>query len=120
MPGKKKKKTYAEWFKSLPDNLRHEGGDYNLRVAYERGEDPTKNGHLSDSGKLPHHITFSDESVYHGKKGEQGGRWGNNTFSPGSSNLKHWTKAQIQAYFTKNEPGYQVRYDPFRRYSGTR
>jgi hypothetical protein len=66
-------------------------------------------GHMTDKYKLPGHITFSDESLYHGKDGELGGEWRKNaedkwTFTPGPSNYKNYSVQQMQDYFQKYEP----------------
>lgn len=37
-------------------------------------------GHLSDSGKLPNHVTFSDESAYHSVAPSLAGTWDRNKY----------------------------------------
>src|SRR6185369_6907776 len=64
--------------------------------------------HYPDTYKLPNHITFSDESMYHGGD-NQGGHWGTNeqgkdTFTPGPTNLKNYSMEALQDYFKRVEP----------------
>ena len=80
--------------------------DYDYAGYEKKYGPPDMSGgkHLTDEFKLPNHITFSDESVYSGKNGEQGGRWrkleGDHwEFTPGPSNLKHHSVKELQEYF---------------------
>jgi len=66
--------------------------------------------HYPDTYKLPNHPTFSTESMYHGQDGAEGGQWAKNddgswTFTPGRTNLEHWSPAELQDYFERVEPG---------------
>ena len=49
--------------------------DYDLRGAWKASAKEAENGHLPDTYKKPNHPTFSNESVYNGVDGAQGGEW---------------------------------------------
>jgi hypothetical protein len=49
--------------------------DYDMRGFWKSGEAQADNGHYPDTFKKPNHPTFSDESMYSGKNGEEGGHW---------------------------------------------
>jgi hypothetical protein len=99
---------------------RQEGGpvesdenyDYDMK-AFRRDNPDAKMGpgqHYPDTYKKPNHPTFSDESIYHGKGGAEGGHWnkesgGSYSFTPGKTNLEHFSPSQLQDYFKKVEPG---------------
>ncbi len=98
--------SYEDWVKQ---NHLTETEDYDLKAAYEAGFKPDRRGHLPDDYKKPNHITFSDESVYNGKDGNQGGHWeqdsnGKWSFTPGPTNLKNHTVEDLKEYFKKYEP----------------
>lgn len=83
--------------------------DYDLRGAVAAGLKPDERGHLPDTYKKPNHITFSDESQYHGVDGNVGGKWkelpgGKWSFTPGATNLKNYSPQELKDYFVKNEP----------------
>lgn len=83
--------------------------DYDLRGAWKTNSQEASNGHLPDTFKKPNHPTFSNESVYNGQHGFQGGQWqetepGKWSFTPGPTNL-HWRKPEdLQQYFKEREP----------------
>jgi hypothetical protein len=65
---------------------------------------------MPDTFKLPNHITFSDQSMYHGKDGNEGGRWSKLaddrwSFTPSMTNLENHSLKEMQDYFKKYEPG---------------
>lgn len=86
--------------------------DYDMQGFYQDNPnvDPHTDGtHYPDTYKKPNHPTFSDESQYNGVAGNQGGTWGKDdagkdTFTPGKTNLEHYTPDQLQDYFKKVEP----------------
>lgn len=81
------------------------GEDYDLRGLFLSGQGTDQRGHATDQFKKPNHPTFSDESQYSGKDGNVGGHWGDNgTFTPGATNLKNHSPAELQQYFKQNEP----------------
>lgn len=97
--------TFKDWKqKNAPNDT---GEDYDLQGAYKAGLTASDNGHLPDTYKKPNHPTFSDESIYHGQDGEQGGHWGikdgKDTFTPGLSNLEHRSMGELRDYFSKVE-----------------
>lgn len=65
--------------------------------------------HYPDTYKKPWHPTFSDQSMYHGVAGQMGGQWdvndlGEDTFTPGSTNVQLHGLLGLMDYFDKNEP----------------
>ena len=129
--------AYHKWARSIGKNPAQEEKDYDLRGYWkdvvmgnpdlpdrlrpqvtQMQEDyrsaPGK-GHFPDMYKKPNHPTFSDESIYHGPalSGIQeniGGHWDEekHTFTPGASNLEHWSRNQLRDYFAKHEPKYKI------------
>jgi hypothetical protein len=82
--------------------------DYDYAAAQRAGVQPDERGHMPDTYKLPNHITFSDESMYHGDENE-GGHWSQLaddrwSFTPGPANLQHHTMQEMRDYFKKHEP----------------
>ncbi len=82
--------------------------DYDYKAAEAAGVKPDERGHMPDTYKLPNHITFSDQSKYHGGK-NQGGQWDMMPnqqwmFTPGQTNLQNYSVPQLQRYFEQNEP----------------
>lgn len=77
-------KGFQAWLKTLPDYQRN-GLDYDLQGYYKsarNGTDPRavlaigpSGAHLNDVRKTPFHPTFSNQSMYHGVDGWQGGNW---------------------------------------------
>jgi hypothetical protein len=84
--------------------------DYDMRGAWKSGassgDDPR--GHFPDTFKKPNHPTFSDQSQYHGVDGYVGGVWGGTdekpTFTPGATNLRMMSPAELRGYFQRVEP----------------
>ena len=94
--------------------------------AWQKAGSPTDpvTGHAPDTYKLPNHITFSDESIYHGKDGNQGGHWEQApdqswTFTPGPTNLKNHSREELQDYFNRVEPGNRLNLPPEAPSDGT-
>ncbi len=97
---------YQKWAKGA--GREKDTYDYDMRGAWKEGVTAGENGHFPDTYKKPNHPTFSDESQYHGKDGNEGGTWGKagerHTFKPGKTNLKHFSPEELQDYFSKIEP----------------
>ena len=78
----------------------------------EKAKAEAPGAHGPDTWKKPSHITFSNESKYHGIEGHEGGTWGKegdqDTFTPGPSNLKIHGQENLQKYFTEREPGIKL------------
>lgn len=88
-------------------------GAYDVRGYWKSNDwkitDPSGRGHGPDTWKKPNHPTFSNESIYHGTilpNGERaiGGTWGENTFTPGRTNLKYHGLGGLTKYFEQIEP----------------
>lgn len=100
----------AEYSKSFgPEDSK----DYDMRGLY--ADDPEATAkflageHGPDTYKKPWHPTFSDESMYNGVAGTQGGTWGRDadgkdTFAPGKTNMQLHGLLGMMDYFDKNEP----------------
>lgn len=89
---------------------RDSGEDYDLRGAFQSGFTPdAESGHFPDTYKKPNHPTFSDQSIYHGKGGNEGGSWSKQgqrwVFTPGRSNYEHNDPNELRDYFADVEPG---------------
>ena len=87
--------------------------DYDMRGAFKEGIGAAGNGHYPDTYKKPNHPTFSNESIYHGQSGAQGGQWGKNTagadtFTPGPTNIETHGKDGLKSYFDRVEPNVQL------------
>jgi hypothetical protein len=85
--------------------------DYDIKGWWKEhgGQDLGAAGtHLTDQYKKPNHPTFSDESIYHGVDGHEGGHWGGQegswTWTPGKSNRQFHTDEETQDYFNRVEP----------------
>ena len=93
-------------------NIANDSYDYDLQGWYKaNGPQNLTGAHLTDQYKKPNHPTFSDQSMYHGVNGMQGGQWnqkmdGSYTFTPGSTNV--YSKDELQDYFKKVEPGNEL------------
>jgi hypothetical protein len=81
-------------------------------------EGPQLGSQLPGEFKKPNHPTFSDESIWHGSAGNEGGTWeelpGGETgvhayrFKPGATNLEHHEPDALKGYFDKVEPGNEL------------
>ncbi len=85
--------------------------DYDLRGWWQANPDTDlSGGHLTDQWKKPNHPTFSDESIYSGVNGMQGGHWtkaddpegGEHVFRPGPTNM--YSQRDLADYFARVEP----------------
>ena len=82
--------------------------DYSWPDAYKDNYVPEA-GHGTDKYKLPSHPTFSTDSMYNGKDGNEGGQWNKNdaniwSFTPGKTNLQNHSPEDLQKYFGTHEP----------------
>lgn len=106
-------KAYGEWMAKL---MKEQGRDvsadvrdYDMQGFFKSGQKQAENGHFTDEFKKPSHPTFSTESKYHGKGGNEGGKWidlggGKWAFEPGRTNLQHHSAAGLAQYFRRVEP----------------
>lgn len=82
--------------------------DYDLRGAWRANAQAAADGHLPDTWKKPNHPTFSDESVYNGKDGAQGGKWAQKgsqwQFVASPYNVTNMGPEGLQLYFKHVEP----------------
>lgn len=90
--------------------------DYDMQGYFKANPDVMPNAegqHYPDTYKKPNHPTFSDESIYHGVDGNQGGHWGQedgkDTFTPGPTNMQNWGKQGLQDYFQRVEPDVKLK-----------
>lgn len=101
----------AEFARQFPDP--RSTADYDMRGAFKAGVTAAGNGHFPDTFKKPNHITFSDQSQYHGKDGVHGGKWeqleGDRwRFTASPHNLQQNDAATLQQYFKQYEPGNEL------------
>ena len=100
---------FAKFLSDVSINVGDPGLDYDHAAAQAAALQKDERGHMADTYKLPNHITFSDQSVYHGRDGNEGGRWtqvdGRDVFTPGPTNLKHHSIQEMMDYFAHYEPG---------------
>lgn len=90
--------------------------DYDMQGWFKanQDQDPHDDGaHYPDTWKKPNHPTFSDESIYHGVDGNEGGHWdlgdnGRETFVPGKTNYENFTPQQMIDYFKAVDPSSQL------------
>lgn len=78
--------------------------DYDMRGAWKHMVKQSANGHFPDTYKKPNHPTFSNESQYAVGPALQGGQWGDNSFTPGATNLRFRSLAELQQYMGQAEP----------------
>jgi hypothetical protein len=87
--------------------------DYDLRGAFKAGVTADERGHLTDEWKKPNHPTFSDQSIYSGTDGYEGGQWvGDDAngwdYQATKTNLQFRNRDALGQYFDRVEPGSQV------------
>ena len=104
-------KKYQSWANRIGKS--NDTFDYDLRGAWKEINSgrmsSSNNGHLSDRYKKPNHPTFSDESIYNGVDGYQGGQWsvdksGSTVFTPSKHNLNNLSLEKLKQYFSQYEP----------------
>lgn len=117
---------FQEWAKTAKNgaggSVLNDQPDYDTRGRWqqieqmtpeERAKATAPGAHGPDTWKKPSHITFSNESKYHGADGHEGGVWGKDaegkdTFTPGATNLKIHGEEDLQKYFKESEPGLKL------------
>jgi hypothetical protein len=108
--------AFASWAKAGGKDPERERYDYDLQGYFKKNPGPMSEGHLTDEFKKPNHPTFSNESIYHGVDGNEGGVWGQKgdkyIFTPGQSNMDVWGPQSLQEYFDKFEPGNSLLLSP--------
>ena len=102
-------KLFQKWLveksKVLGRNVSLDLGDYDIRGGSPWLGDVNDRGHGPDTWKKPNHPTFSNESVYNGVDGYWGGKWGDNEFIPGKTNLEMYSPEWLERYMQQVEPG---------------
>jgi hypothetical protein len=98
--------------------------DYDLRGYWLNGgwKDISGKGHMPDTYKKPNHVTFSDQSKYHGAASPwgvpfRGGRWSQDgsSFTPSETMLRYTHSFDsLQNYMRKMEPGVKLNIDKLR------
>lgn len=103
-------KEFKKWAKE--NNKTKDVYDYDLRGFWKDKQEFADNGHGSDKYKKPNHPTFSDQSQYHGKEGNVGGKWaeknGKVSFTPSETNIRNMSAEELKYYFQKYEPGVEL------------
>lgn len=92
--------------------------DYDLRGMWNAGSGfGGDNGHATDQWKKPNHPTFSNQSIYNGADGYQGGVWAETpqgfTYTANATNT--WPREALQQYFDRQEPGVRAILDAMTR-----
>lgn len=99
-----------------PRNVLMDQADYDIRgfwKAMNQGDaEISENMHGPDRFKKPNHPTFSNESMYHGVNGYEGGVWKTekkngenvNYFKPGKTNAELFTIPRLREYWKTQEP----------------
>lgn len=98
--------AYQAW--AQQNSLMQDVYDYDMRGFYKSGESQSENAHFPDTYKKPNHPTFSNESIYNGIDGHQGGQWGDRSFTPGPTNMAIHGLDELFRYFKTNEPDYKL------------
>lgn len=102
---------FQTWGANQPRDPLQEMHDYDLQGWWKANPNTDLgNGHLTDQWKKPNHPTFSDQSMYHGADGNEGGKWielggGKYSFVPGRTNFDNHPVSSMQDYFQQREPG---------------
>lgn len=117
---------FQAWKASLPPQLQS-SADYDLRKAWLVNAQEAANGHLTDIGKKPNHMTFSTESAYSTPQAP-GGTWsqigpesaenpnGVWQFDASPTNLQYHSPDDLLNYFqavennAREQPDGSVRY----------
>ena len=90
--------------------------DYDVNGFFLSGAGKDSNGHSTDLYKKPNHPTFSNESMYHGKDGYQGGSWitqgGKTFYQPSTTNILLHGRDNLHKYFSSTEPDIQLLMPP--------
>lgn len=110
---------YEEWKKEqskiVGRDITSDEYNYDLRGFWKENpdfsySDPSQ--HLNDTYKKPNHPTFSNESIYHGKDGYEGGEWIQDgevwQFKASPTNIKMSGNEGLQEYFKNNEPSVEL------------
>ena len=115
-----KRKEFTDWLKEPTQKTGRDVSkdlyDYDLAGWYgKNGPQDLTGAHLTDEYKKPNHPTFSNQSVYNGVDGYQGGNWdtqpdGTYAFTPGGTNV--FSMDELQNYFSKVEPNNQLNLPP--------
>ena len=117
---------FQQWRAALPPNLQSTR-DYDLRAAFMANAQEAGNGHLTDLGKKPNHMTFSDGSIYSTPQ-TPGGTWAQTApettqnpngvwqFKASPTNLQYHTPDDLLNYFQAVENN--ARYGPDGRVIG--
>jgi hypothetical protein len=86
--------------------------DYDVNGYFLSGQATDPRGHATDQFKKPNHPTFSNESIYHGKDGNYGGRWinsnGGSFYEPSAQNIRLHGIDKLRQYFQRVESETQL------------
>lgn len=83
---------------------------YDLRGAYLNNVEQANNGHYPDTYKKPNHPGFSDQSIYHGVDGFEGGKWTQDpddsdqwSYEPSASTLQMHGESGVRGYLQRGQ-----------------
>jgi hypothetical protein len=100
-------------------DIRRDMYDYDVQGLFmalrsgKKGLQDEKTGHSTDMFKKPNHPTFSSESIYSGKNGFEGGKWGKTAegqaeYTPSKTNLQYRDPNDLFMYFRQVEPNIRL------------
>jgi hypothetical protein len=97
---------FLNW--AAANNRLNDVADYDMRGAWANGIAADANAHFPDTYKKPNHPTFSNESIYHGVDGYEGGQWSKkadfDAFTPGRTNLEMRSPQELEQYLKQSDP----------------
>ncbi len=97
---------FLNW--AAANNRLNDLADYDMRGAWANGIAADANAHFPDTYKKPNHPTFSNESIYHGIDGYEGGSWSKkadfDAFTPGRTNLEMRSPQELEQYLKQSDP----------------
>lgn len=109
---------FMNWANAQSRDVSNDKYDYDIQGWWKNNPNVNLNGsHLTDNFKKPNHPTFSNQSQYHGIDGNEGGSWdkrsnGSWNFTPGNTNLQHYTHDELNGYFNRVEKGNTLELPP--------
>lgn len=107
-----KEDEFQTWLKQMSQkrgyDMTQEMRDYDLRGLWKEKGGFDARGHATDEFKKPNHPTFSNESIYSGVNGFQGGEWTKSgdawNYQASPTNLQMYGSDALSSYFKRIEP----------------
>ncbi len=104
-----RQKEYESWIAEDPKREKDKY-DYDVNGFFLSGEGKSANGHATDEFKKPNHPTFSDQSIYNGVDGFNGGHWDeeNGKYKASFTNVAFHGPNGLSNYFNNREKDIQL------------